>query len=551
LVLASHLARRRSLTSSSGSSINGSSSSSSSAATTQHSEPQLAELTERVARAIACGLVRDESDAIRQHYNGKNSGGSSGNGVAASNFYTKQLELDAACELLKQHKLLQGAARVEAAALGEPVAEYLQRIKAAQDDFFANDVLYDREAFRAALDGMVGSKGSFSLVLGSKSIGKSYVLRHEVTALNKKHPGRVVLVDARRAGNVLTGVLHSLKETNSPVWKSWLETFAPLGSAALLDATGVVPTSISKFVGEVIKRTIDDKEAAKSFIENSLAAFADQFKSESFVPTLVIDEANQMFPRSADKDRDYDARHTSMLLDAFILFTKQCRSMNVVLVSSEYAFPYDRGKHLPNIKAVLIAPEMPPSHMYALLRDEWRVGDALAMAMLSVYGGHVYNCDDALQRLTGRGSAVFDVSHGFTAARNPNTFKLVCGDPTMRRGLEELALCGITQQLDETQMERLNASNIAATVDLGLCQLPSVPRELRVSLPRGVPTCVVSNQSTRLIIARDLADAAVVAAEAKEAADALAAKEAAAAAAKEAADLAAAAAAKKWWQWWR
>jgi hypothetical protein len=170
------------------------------------------------------------------------------------------------------------------------------------------------------------------------------------------------------------------------------------------------------------------------------------------------------------------------------------------------------------------------------------VGDALAMAMLSVYGGHVYNCDGALHELAGRGSADFDVSHGFTAALDPNTLELVRGDPTMRRGLEELAVCGLTQQLDNTQSERLSASAIAGTVDLRLCQLPGVPRELCASLPRGVPTCVVSSQTTRLIIARGLATAAAVVAEAKEAAKVHAVKEA---------DLAAADAAKKWWQWWR
>jgi hypothetical protein len=353
-------------------------------------------------------------------------------------------------------------------------------------------------------------------VLGSKSIGKSFVLRHEVTALNKKHPGRVVLVDARVTGNVLTGVLHSLKETNSPLWKSFIEKYAHLGSRAMLDAAGV-PTFASNLVSEIIKRTIDDKPAATAIIVDSLAAFADQFKSESFVPTIVIDEANLMFPRSADKDRDYDARHASMLLDAFVFFSKQSLRMNVVLVSSEYAFPYDLGKHLPNIDTALIAPEMPPSHMYALLRDEWRVGDALAMAMLSVYGGHVHNCKRALHRLTDNYSG-FRLSHGFTAARKPNTFGLVRGDPTMRRGLEELAVCGITQQLDKTQIERLGASNIAATVDLRSCELPGVPDELCASLRHGLPTCVVSGQSTRLIITEDLATAA---------------------------------AAKKWWQWWR
>jgi hypothetical protein len=35
--------------------------------------------------------------------------------------------------------------------------------------------------------------------------------------------------------------------------------------------------------------------------------------------------------------------------------------------------------------------------MYALLRDKWRLGDAMAMAMLSVYGGHVvYNGSEAV-----------------------------------------------------------------------------------------------------------------------------------------------------------
>jgi len=47
----------------------------------------------------------------------------------------------------------------------------------------------------------------------------------------------------------------------------------------------------------------------------------------------------------------------------------------------------------------MYAGEVPPDEMFKLLTEEWGVGEKLATALISHYGGHIYNTHNALQRL--------------------------------------------------------------------------------------------------------------------------------------------------------
>ena len=78
--------------------------------------------------------------------------------------------------------------------------------------------------------------------------------------------------------------------------------------------------------------------------------------------------------------------------------------MNVILVSSEHAFPYrlrhpDQNFSLNNFNGFIYAGEIPPKDMFQLLTTKWDIEPNVAVALINVYGGHIYDMKEALSRL--------------------------------------------------------------------------------------------------------------------------------------------------------
>ena len=78
--------------------------------------------------------------------------------------------------------------------------------------------------------------------------------------------------------------------------------------------------------------------------------------------------------------------------------------MNVILVSSEHAFPYrlrhpDQNFSLDNFNGFIYAGEIPPKDMFQLLTTKWDIEPNVAVALINVYGGHIYDMKEALSRL--------------------------------------------------------------------------------------------------------------------------------------------------------
>ncbi len=70
------------------------------------------------------------------------------------------------------------------------------------------------------------------------------------------------------------------------------------------------------------------------------------------------------------------------------------RQINVILCSSEHAFPF-RLRQIDfnegNFTKFMFMGEVPPSQMYRLLTEEWKYGDHLAIAMMEHLGGHIWD----------------------------------------------------------------------------------------------------------------------------------------------------------------
>jgi hypothetical protein len=76
--------------------------------------------------------------------------------------------------------------------------------------------------------------------------------------------------------------------------------------------------------------------------------------------------------------------------------------LNVILSSSEHSFPFKLKKlnfNSDDLSLLLFFNEVSPRDCYDLLVKKWGVGENLAIALMSVYGGHLYNISKAINGL--------------------------------------------------------------------------------------------------------------------------------------------------------
>ncbi len=73
-----------------------------------------------------------------------------------------------------------------------------------------------------------------------------------------------------------------------------------------------------------------------------------------------------------------------------------------MLASSEHSFPYKLealGFKTGEFSEFLFMGEVPPDKMYELLTEVWGMRENLAIAFMEFYGGHVYDCFKAINKL--------------------------------------------------------------------------------------------------------------------------------------------------------
>lgn len=82
--------------------------------------------------------------------------------------------------------------------------------------------------------------------------------------------------------------------------------------------------------------------------------------------------------------------------------TKESREANVVLLSSDYGYPYrlqEAGLNLLNIQNVILISEVPRTVMIDMLTKEWKMGPELAEEFFKYFGGHVHFAFEGLRKL--------------------------------------------------------------------------------------------------------------------------------------------------------
>ncbi len=176
-------------------------------------------------------------------------------------------------------------------------------------------------------------------------------------------------------------------------------------------------------------------------------------------------------------------------------------------MSSEHVFPFRLadprlGFNLKDINEFLFAGEIPPKEMLKLLTTVWKLTDTLALALVNLYGGHLYDIYLALIRLrklkTRFTPFIANHSAGIAKCFKENVDKKLLVD-TLKL-LAEAGFAPLKDQ-DDPIAEVLSKHNVAGVV---------MQTSLNVGLPDRVWDgeneygLVPSSQSMRLLIAKYL-----------------------------------------------
>ena len=301
---------------------------------------------------------------------------------ATASAYTVALDMRAPLLLRDTAQDFMGAARADAAALGEPVAAHLARAAARCEQFLDSGEVHDRDELRRALLGALQSKGQFALLLGGKSVGKSLLLR-ELARTDFKGtdgvPRHVVLINARECG---TDLVSGLRRALAAAVKE-----GALGGALQgLSSCTVKDRARNSSTIQLLKHALGVLQQAQctaALLDALLGAAA----AQGGYLCLIIDEGSLALPAPLPPDLEADGPNKEQqqrLLDAqallhrLVALTKESRRMNVLLCTSEYGYLHrlEQGNFFStaNLTRTVFAGEVPPAGMRELLRGQWGLG---------------------------------------------------------------------------------------------------------------------------------------------------------------------------------
>ena len=257
----------------------------------------------------------------------------------------------------------------------------------------------DREDTVELMEEYANTNGNFAIFCGGPSIGKTLMLKNLASKVTIEE--RVyIMVDGRKAGqtpNLFTDMIAAFDSNNlisqdlkDRIFDAVLE-FLPKVIGKVL--TNMVPNLDVSGVPQTIETFLKSKSISDV---NKLECLVKAFKSKGKSITIIIDEANKYF------NVDASAPTPNALLDSLISL-KQERQLSVILSCSEFSFPYQISKlkiNTAHVRNVVVLHEIPPNEMFKLLVDDLEMGEELAVALISFYGGSLLDIENALINLS-------------------------------------------------------------------------------------------------------------------------------------------------------
>jgi hypothetical protein len=366
------------------------------------------------------------------------------------------------------------------------------------------------------LSTIIGRKGQFILMVGSKDVGKSLILQSLENQLTTQQTHMVVTVSGRYDGANLTMALFQAMAIYAQRYSVGLSKL----QAALAPVLNRVVTAMGKVgdlqapgaallfegLGSMVEALLTPDEKRALTIKAVLDLYekmASNVWAGQRIPTIFIDEVNLML-----KDQPAErAEDTKAILDRLTRDTKEKGLLNIVLATSEHSEPYrlrKLGFGPEHFTRTIFVGEIPPSEMGKLLTGVWGMGPHLATACMSVYGGHIWRTYNALLSLVTYRNA-FAAFDGYV----PQVFSNVeaCLNAQIARGgdmkplLEDLCVKGYAATRgSDPRAEVVSQNNVGALLRASTT-IGVLPGETRAAEDCWV---LPSSQYIRLVLARAL-----------------------------------------------
>ena len=135
--------------------------------------------------------------------------------------------------------------------------------------------------------------------------------------------------------------------------------------------------------------------------EKALDEFLQMVRKTSQQPAIVVDEANLALPGLTNGQDSRERLEAKSALAAITKWTKQDMLSSVVLISSEFGYPFRlqaAGLDLRDIGRVIVLGEVPESDMLKMLKDDWGMDEDLAEMFYNYFGG-IFTTKQALESL--------------------------------------------------------------------------------------------------------------------------------------------------------
>eukprot|EP00438_Fugacium_kawagutii_P027724 Skav222573 [mRNA] locus=scaffold791:252311:253417:+ [translate_table: standard] len=282
---------------------------------------------------------------------------------------------------------------------------YVESIVALADSHMNSSKVVDRDAAIQALIQSMEKTGVLTLVLGGKNLGKSFLKK---AALQRCCSKVVVLSEDMRnkpGASLLDALLQVANRTLKKMiteeeFKPFIPALSAIFSAAAMAIEGFGPAAapVSNYVRDVASMAAEKREKVRSALDEFLQKVCEASKK----PAIVVDEANLALPGLTNGQDSGERREAKSALSAITKWTKQDMLSSVILISSEFGYPFrlqTAGLDLRDIGRVIVIGEVPESDMLKMLKDDWGMDKDLAHLFYNYFGGDIYTTKQALESL--------------------------------------------------------------------------------------------------------------------------------------------------------
>ena len=286
------------------------------------------------------------------------------------------------------------------------VQTHMESIAALAYSHMNSSKTVDRDDAIQALVLSMETTGLFTLVLGGKNLGKTFLKKTAVQRCGsnvmvlsedmRSHPGENLL-------EVLLQVANSTLEnmTTEEEFKPFIPELSAILTAAFTAVENLGPAAvpIANYVMDAFALLVAEKRKRVRF---ALDEFLRIVGGTSKKPAIVVDEANLALPGLTNGQDGGERREAKSALAAMTQWTKQDKLSSVVLISSEFGYPFRlqaAGLDLRDVGNIIVIGEVPESDMIKMLQDDWGMDADLAEMFYNYFGGDIYTTKQALESL--------------------------------------------------------------------------------------------------------------------------------------------------------